>query len=323
MRYFQRLQSALAVVCLLAACGGDDEGKGAANQDTVGADTAIGDISGSDGVGGQDATTATDSGAVADGGTALDAAADSGAIADAGTALDVAADSATAVDGGAAPADAIQPSDSGSDPADAGQVADAVAPADAAGLTDASGQADVVPPIDTAVQADGGEDSGPAQCTAGELDRCWIECVVQYAPECIHGDLPPRILGTRACSAGQWGACTALETCAQYESACTPNAKLDAKYQCTDGTIKTGNMICFKALGAKCDKGYYAGWPLSDCPMLCAGPKDTCPTPKAIRPCEVHCGGPDGPVKKGTQTCQAVCDTQIWSACFTDDACLK
>jgi len=162
-----------------------------------------------------------------------------------------------------------------------------------------------------------------AACKDGALKRCWVECPQVYAPECISGKIPILILGTQACAGGQWDPCATMAKCSDYATGpCQNGSKAPQTYLCTDGTSKTGAHICTKPLGAKCNLSYYINWPLWDCPLLCAGPDDTCNSAGAKRPCEVACGAVGGPIKAGEQTCQSVCDGMYWSACQTGDACL-
>ena len=160
-------------------------------------------------------------------------------------------------------------------------------------------------------------------CTIGALKRCWVECVQTYVAGCIHGDLPPRIPGTQTCTANGWGVCSVPQTCDQLAGECTNATKKPLTYMCLDGSSKTGEHHCIKPLGAKCAKSYWAGYGATDCPHICTSSADLCANVGDKEPCEVFCDKPDGAAAKGERSCQGVCNTQVWSACQTGDACWK
>ena len=201
--------------------------------------------------------------------------------------------------------------------------ADAAAPMDA--LADAA--AEVVPTKDAAAETAAVDTAvadaiAPAACTPGQLKRCWVECAQSYVSTCISGQTPILIMGTQACTAGQWAACTTMAKCGDYATGpCTNGSKAPQKYLCTDGTTQTGAHICTKPLGANCTTSYYINWPIYDCPLICKGPDDTCAKDGDERACEVHCGDVSGETKPGKQKCQNVCDGLFWNMCQTGEAC--
>ena len=298
----------LVVVVLAVGCG---------QAETAGSDTAAGaelpnfqpdGQSGGDGV---DAATGADGGAGdADGGavgqdTAGDAAADTTAGADvvtdaalADSSADAAADSAASDVASEVAADAVV------------EIAQETAQGDAG---DAAGDATV----------DATVDAGPAVCSPGQLQRCWVECTQIYQAGCIHGDVPPRIPGVRDCVGGQWAACVTAQSCKELVGTCDNGAKKPLTVTCLDGSKKQGVHHCLKPLGANCASSYWGGAGALDCPDLCTTAADQCPTAGAVEPCEALCDVPDGPKVPGTRTCQAVCDAQVWSTCLTGDGCWK
>ncbi|MBM4346446.1 MAG: hypothetical protein FJ100_23970 [Deltaproteobacteria bacterium] len=175
---------------------------------------------------------------------------------------------------------------------------------------------------DTVPTDAGPTDTGPSVCKPGELKRCWVECPQTYAAGCISGQIPILILGTQACTAGQWGACDVKHQCSEFANGPCQNAsKASQNYLCTNGIPMTGAHICTKPLGANCTLSYYINWPIYDCPLICKGPDDVCAAEGAERDCEVHCGSATGPTKPGKQKCQNVCDGLHWNMCSTGEAC--
>lgn len=258
-----------------------------------------------------------------------------------------AADSVDAVDAAKDSADVPDVSDGqdASDVPDAADVADVADVPDASDVQDTVKEQDVVvskdlgavdsgpvdsEPVDTGPADSGSIDGGsdvPAACKSGESDRCYVECSQDYPPECIHGDLPPRILGIRTCQAGQWGGCKTLQTCDALKPMCVNASKFPSQYQCLDGKVKDVSYGCTKPLGAKCtaEQSFYANWPISDCKDLCQDDAAAqCDSKGAERPCEVHCDSADGPIVLGKQSCWDACSPKLfWGPCLTNDACTK
>lgn len=223
--------------------------------------------------------------------------------------------------------------------ADAGQadVGEETAPADTDTAALDTAAAETVAPDtavpDAGVKADGAAvdgvaiDTAPdvaAVCTLGKLARCWIECPQTYTTGCIDGGLNPKIMGTRACVAGQWGKCEVSVACAALNAGpCTNGKNLDVQYTCLAGKQQAGKYICSKALGANCATSWFVNWPLSDCPHFCPQQEVECPTLGAEAPCEILCGGPEGPAILGKQKCQEGCGFKYWSQCWGDKPCAK
>ncbi len=290
----------------------DGAGETVAPADTAPPDTAPADSTAAD----APADAAADTTIKADGatdGTTIpsDAAADASADLVADTAAEVAAADAaleTTADGGAEIAADVVDAQPDAAPVDTQPdvAADAVAKVIDAATTDAA------TPVD----------AGAAACKAGELKRCWVECPQTYAAGCISGQIPILIMGTQACSAGQWGACDVKHQCGEFATgACQNGSKAPQNYLCTDGIPMTGAHICTKPLGANCTTSYYINWPIYDCLFICKGPDDVCTKDGAERECEVHCGNATGPVVKGKQKCQNVCNGLHWNMCSTGEAC--
>lgn len=298
--------------CAAAAIGCSDE----ATSTSTAADTSSG---------------ASDTAAAFDSAAPKDAAADTGAdTATADAQSDVGADvSVDAVaDSGAdvaidAKADTVADvavdavTDTGADAA-----VDAVADTGADAAVDAV--ADTGLDITADVAADVAADTGPAQCTAGALKRCWVECPEAYPSGCINAGLPVMIMGTQACADGQWQPCVTNAVCSEFKGTCANSTKAPATVLCTDGVSKkVGGYLCLKPIGAQCNVSYYSSWPMADCPDLCSGPDDVCTTAGEKRECTATCGSPSGPAVKGTQNCNDYCSGKFWGPCLSDDACLK
>ncbi len=179
-----------------------------------------------------------------------------------------------------------------------------------------------VAPADASPDGTSAVDASTAACKPGELKRCWVECPQTYAAGCISGQIPILIMGTHACVAGQWGDCDVKHQCGEFANGpCQNGSKAPQNYLCTDGIPMTGAHICTKPLGANCTLSYYINWPIFDCPLVCNGPDDVCPNEGAERDCEVRCGKTTGPVAKGKQKCQNVCNGLRWNMCSTGEAC--
>lgn len=177
---------------------------------------------------------------------------------------------------------------------------------------------------DVAADADVSADAGPAQCSAGALKRCWVECPEAYPSGCINAGLPVLIMGTQACADGQWQPCVTNAVCGDFKGSCTNSTKAATTVLCTDGVSKkVGGYLCLKPLGAQCSASFYSSWPMADCPDLCGGPDDVCTTAGEKRDCTAQCGSPSGPAVKGTQSCNDYCSGKFWGPCLSDDACLK
>ncbi len=177
---------------------------------------------------------------------------------------------------------------------------------------------------DTAATDAGSADVGPAECSPGTLKRCWVECPIAYVSGCINAGLPGLIMGTQACSGGQWQPCATQAVCADLGGTCSNGTKLPATVLCTDGASKdVGGYLCTKPIGAQCNTSYYGSWPMADCPDLCSGPDDVCATAGEKRDCVATCGSTTGVTVKGTQNCNDYCNGKFWGPCLTDDACLK
>lgn len=263
----------------------------------TGADTAAADAQG-DSSADASVDAAADSGA--------DAAVDAKADAEADVAVDAVADTGADV-----AADAV--ADTGADVA-----------ADAVADTGPDIAADVAADVAPDVAADVAADTGPAQCTAGALKRCWVECPEAYPSGCINAGLPVMIMGTQACADGQWQPCVTNAVCGDYKGTCTNSTKAPTTVLCTDGVSKkVGGYLCLKPIGAQCNVSYYNSWPMADCPDLCSGPDDVCTTAGEKRECTATCGSPSGPAVKGTQNCNDYCSGKFWGPCLSDDACLK
>jgi len=325
----------MVLAAALAACTDAKPGATNALPDAAGApDVAAAETSLADGqpetadaATAGDAGSATDSTTKPDGGTAdttppADSAPDASTdlVADAVAevaAPEVKADSAAETGGEVAQADAVADV-----VADVAQDTAADAPLDAAPDAAADAAADVADAKDGTAAETTTPDVGPAACKAGELKRCWVECPQSYAAGCISGQIPILILGTQACSAGQWGACDVKHQCSEFANGPCQNAsKAPQTYLCTDGIPMTGAHICTKPLGANCTLSYYINWPIYDCPLMCKGPDDVCATEGAERDCEVRCGSATGPTKPGKQKCQNVCNGLHWNMCSTGEAC--
>lgn len=162
-------------------------------------------------------------------------------------------------------------------------------------------------------------------CSDEERRRCWVECVQEYPPECIHGGTPTLILGIETCEGGQWGLCEVQDSCETVGDPCTNGSELSVNFECVGGTEIEGAYTCFQPLGVDCQTSFYGTWPVLDCPDdLCLGVGDGCSVDGQTQGCEVHCGSPDGPTKPGMQTCINYCPGVLaWQPCLTNDACLN
>ena len=286
-----------------------------------------------------DTSTASDTGAVVDtGGTAdTGGAADTGSAADSGPTDTRPTDTGGATDTGAV-TDTAKPGDAGgvadTGPADAGGATDTGAVTDTSGAadtgatdtgpSDTGGATDTGAATDTSSNADAGTSTDvTAGCTNGALKRCWVECVQKYPAECIHGDVPPRIPGTQKCESGAWTVCSIPMQCSELATSCTNPSKKAVTQTCLDGSSKQGEFLCTKPLGAKCTTSFWGGYGAIDCPQLCDTTADKCPKAGEKEACSVFCDSPTGATVSGTRTCQAVCNTQVWSTCMTGDGCWK
>lgn len=159
-------------------------------------------------------------------------------------------------------------------------------------------------------------------CSNGDRRRCWIECIQEFPPECIHGGIPPLIFGIETCSDSQWGTCQVNNSCAEFADSCPNGAEYPVEFECVDETVKQGGYTCSGAIGLNCEFSYYGNWPYQDCSDLCFG-SEACDVEGQERACEVYCDSPMGPKMPGVQDCRDVsCGTLVWSHCLTMDACL-
>lgn len=279
-----------------------------------------------------DTTTSFDSAANQDASGGGDAKADTTA-GDTATTDAAAADSTTSdtTSADTAVADTAAPDTAGADATASDTATTDAAPADssvadttASDTTSADTATADATPADTAASDTSAVDAGPAACSPGTLKRCWVECPVAYTTGCINAGLPVLIMGTQACSDGQWQPCVVAAACSTMENTCTNGTKVPTTVQCTDGSSKSvGGYLCTKPIGAQCDTSYYGSWPMADCPDLCSGPDDVCATAGEKRECVATCGSTTGVAVKGTQNCNDYCNGKFWGPCLTDDACLK
>ena len=178
----------------------------------------------------------------------------------------------------------------------------------------------------------GGQDQGTAgaggattsgECANGDMKRVWIECPTAYESGCLLGGVPPLLLATQTCQTGTWGPVEALDDCADLLPACDNGSAKASAYRCLDNTVKTGLIHCSGGLGAQCAESYYGNWPTSsDCSNLCTVGEDACTQEGESRSCEARCGGPNGELKTGVQTCRNWCGSVMaYGPCLTGDAC--
>ncbi len=312
------LAAAIAAWALVAGCGQPAApGSGAA----AGSELPTFEVDGKTGGDGADSATGADGGAGdVDAASGQDTAQDV-ATADIGPGPDGVADGVADADLDAAAAEVANGVDAAID-VQASDAAPDVAPDAVEEVAQETSQGDAGDAgVDAAPEA--GIDAGPAVCAPGQLQRCWVECTQIYQAGCIHGDVPPRIPGVRACTGGQWAACVTPQSCKELVGTCDNGAKKPLTVTCLDGSQKQGVHHCLKPLGANCAFSYWAGYGALDCPDLCTTAADQCPMAGASEPCEALCDVPDGLKVPGTRTCQAVCNAQVWSTCMTGDGCWK
>ena len=334
MRGMSNRFARLGLVLILTACASDGAKTGDGSDATPTARDAqptlfdLGRplLDGTSGAGGADASTA-----LPDRGLLIDAAPSQ--------------DGRVSAPDAASTQDAHNPSDGAAPPVDVPSVSvDArVPPAVDAALADAAMQptvdaavhpvVDAAPPpvLDAVVPPP--VDASPGACQDGERRRCWVECGQAYPAGCIHGEVPPSIMGISTCGLQAWGACQTLTACAEVADACQPGDTHGVDFECVDGGLRHGLMNCFRPLGAQCAASFYGGFGITECVLnqdqLCTQGPDICDNDGVERPCEAHCDTPDGPIQAGTQRCNAAdCGGALghfryWGACNTHDACAQ
>jgi len=158
-------------------------------------------------------------------------------------------------------------------------------------------------------------------CNDGTKQRCWVECAQSWPTGCLAGNAA-LIMGVETCQNNQWSACVTERACNEMSSACQNGTTTPTSYQCLDSALKSDKLICFKLLGATCNASYFSGWGPESCSNMCTSTEDLCTINNNTRSCEVHCNTTSGTIKKGTQTCQALCAGNTWwGPCITNRAC--